>query len=35
MVTSVPDAMGKKDVSHVEATIQQEKAKNVTRKLDA
>jgi hypothetical protein len=35
MVTSVPDAMGKKHVSHVEATIQQEEAKNVAGKLDA
>jgi hypothetical protein len=35
MVTSEPSAMGKKDISHVEATIQQEKAKNVARKLDA
>jgi hypothetical protein len=35
MATSVPDTMGKKDVSHVEVTIEQKKAKNVARKIDA
>jgi hypothetical protein len=35
MATLVPDAVGKKDASHVETTILQEKAKHVARKLDA
>jgi hypothetical protein len=35
MVTSVADAMGKKNASHVVASIQQEVAKNIARELDA